>query len=162
MSLLFENNRSLNEIFCDDIIERFEENNIKSLDESRNIYTIPKNDTSWEKIERFLYKELLVRLNEYKNKLICETNNNDLISLLNKTLYIKDLCIQKVDIGDVFIDKYNFIPNRYNVLTFVFFLNDVLDGGEIIIKINDKEIIINPSQGKFILFPENSNQVKVV
>lgn len=156
MYLIFENNNSLNEVLCDDIIELFEENNINGVNEKQyNIYNIPKNNVSWERIERLIYKEILVRLNEYKNNLICDMNNNNLISLLSKTLYTKHLSIQKIYIGEKFIDKFNFIPNRYNVLTFVFFLNYSLDGGEIIIKINNKDVIIKPEKGKFVLFPED-------
>jgi hypothetical protein len=151
MTCIFEC-KSLTNILCESIIEQFEEENIIN-----NMFIIPKNSKRWEKIERMLYKELLIKINEYKLKIISEIDaNNDLIILLNETLYVQNLIIQKIDKGESSISKYFFKPNRYNVLTYVFFLNDIQECGEIIIKVNNEsEKIIRPKKGLLVLFPEN-------
>jgi len=144
--MIFESNQVLTKYVCDDIIEKFDE------ESNQSVYNIPKQDPTWEKIERILYKELLIKINEYKTKLLENMiENDDLILLLNKTLYTRNITIQKVDIGSGIISKYNFIPNRYNVLTYIFYLNDIDNGGEIIFE-NQKII---PKKGKLVLFQED-------
>lgn len=154
MTFIFESNKSLTNILCDTIIEEFEEEHNEI---NQNWFIIPKKNETWERIERILYKQLLICLNEYKMKLIGEINtNNDLILLLNKTLYTKDFIIQKLEPSESCISKYYFKPNRYNVLTYVFYLNDIDEGGEVIINVNyEKEELIRPKKGFLILFPEN-------
>jgi len=106
-----------------------------------------------------LYKELLIGLNEYKINLLNNINvNNELITLLNNELYTKHFCIQKIDIGENIINKYNFIPNRYNVLTYIFYLNDIIHGGEIVFS-NVENENIKPKLGKLVMFPENINSM---
>ena len=147
---VFESENTITDVLCDTIIEDFE-------DISEDIYIIPKNDKLWGNIERILYKELLIKLNEFKINLLTEINeNNELILLLNKTLYIKDFVIQKISSNrdENFISKYYFVPNRYNVLTFIFYLNDV-DGGEMNISIEKKYKMIKPKMGKLLLFQED-------
>jgi hypothetical protein len=154
MTSIFEYNNSLTDMICENIIEQFEENN-----GNNNIFNIPKNNKEWERIERLLYKELLMRLNDYKNKLLENINlNNELYTLLNNELHTKHFSVQKINIGK---DKivYNFTPNRYNVLTYIFYLNDVDDGGEVVFPSSENRMldnyIIKPKRGKLVLFPEN-------
>jgi hypothetical protein len=152
MDLIFEYNNSLTNILCENIIEQFDECS------NSNIFNIPKNNSHWEKIERIIYKELLIRINDFKNKLINKIGISNLFDLLNKPLYTKNLCIQKINNTENMNNKkYNFIANRYNVITYIFYLNDKYDYGETIIKINDNDIIIKPKKGKLVLFPENIN-----
>lgn len=146
--MLFESKQVLTKYLCEDIIEKFDEESVKS------IYNIPKKDPNWEKIERILYKELLIKINDYKTKLLENINiNNDLILLLNKTLYTRNLTIQKIDCKSEIIEKNHFTPNRYNAFTYIFYLNTIDNGGEIIYE----NQIIQPTQGKLILFPEDIN-----
>lgn len=146
---IFEYNNSLSSILCDVIIEQFEEISEKSS------FNIPKSSKKWKRIEDAIYKEILVRLNEYKIKLLLNINlYNDEIQLLNNTLYTKDITIQKIDIGNGSIQKYNFTPNRYNVLTYIFYLNDVTEGGEVCF-VSD---VIKPKKGKLVLFFEDVNK----
>ena len=162
MDYIFEFNNSLTTILCENIIELFEED---CNNETK--FNIPKNNENWKKIENILYKEILIKINNIKNKIILDINKNiDFIDLLNKSLYTKDLCIQKINSEEDIINKYNFIPNRYNVFTYIFYLNDI-EGGEIVFtKFNSKniinnslnnEIIINPKKGKLIIFIEDIN-----
>ena len=116
---------SLPEMLCDDIIEFFEEDldNNKSY---KNFFVIPKKNEKWDKIERFVYKEILIKLNEYKNFLIKNMQNEneiELINYLNNDLFTRDFKIEKCN-SEKFCSRSN---NRYNVLTFIFYLNEPND-----------------------------------
>ena len=90
MSIIFEYEKSFTDMLCNNIVEEFD-------DLSKDIFIIPKHDELWRNIEKTIYKELLIRLNEFKINLINKVNeNNELISLLNNSLYIKDFIIQKI------------------------------------------------------------------
>jgi hypothetical protein len=152
MNTIFEKHNSLNEIICESIIELFDKQS------TNEIFNIPKNNKDWERIERMLYKEVLIGVNEYKMNLLNNINlNNELIKLLNNELYMKHFCIQKIETGENAINKYNLIPNRYNVLTYIFYLNDINDGGEIIFENIEKKL--KPNIGTLVLFPENINHI---
>lgn len=143
MSLIYNCNKSLTPELCETIIDKFNEESIS------NIFNIPKNNISWQRIERIIYKELLIGINEYKSRLIDDINlNNELILLLNKTLYIKNLTIQKINIHEDNNINYNLIPNRYNVLTYIFYLNNTTGDSN---ELNNS----NNIQGNLIIFPEN-------
>ena len=150
MSILFEYDKSITDMLCESIIEQFDEDS-----NDKPILNIPKNNKCWERIERMIYKELLMKLNETKMKLLDDINlNNELLLLFNKSLYTKHITVQKLDIGEQTIQSYYFTPNRYNVLTYVFFLNNITEGGEIVLK-SDTSIIIKPKMGKLVLFQED-------
>lgn len=139
--LIYETD-SLNEYVCDDINDLFNESMNESMNVSMNDlneFVIPKNNEKWKQIEHMIYKELLIHINNYKNKLIIINTNeaNDYITLLSKNIYTKDFFIQS-------LNKKTY--NRYNILSYLFCLHD----GVIII--NNKQI--NAEKGKLILFPE--------
>jgi hypothetical protein len=156
MNLIFEFDDCFTNEFCDTIIELYKDNN----NDNTNIFCIPKNDKDWKRIELIIYKELLIKLNEYKIKLLSEMNlNNDLILRLNKSLYTKNLIIQKINHEETNLKKLYFIPNRYNLLSYVIFLNDIDEGGELIFNNNINEKIIKSKNGKIIFFPENKYNI---
>ena len=145
---VYESENTITDILCENIIDDFE-------DISIDIYDIPKNNKTWDMVERILYRELLVKLNDYKTQMLCNMNSNsELLLLLNENLYTKYLSIQKIKPDEKSILKYHFVPNRYNVLTFIFYLNDV-DGGNITISIGKTEKVIQPKMGKLVLFQED-------
>lgn len=167
----------ISEDICENIIELFNESENKIdkqteiMDNKKsilgNIIThillIPKNNNDWKKIEMYLYKELLIKLNDYKNKIFETLDNNNsfkdiLILRLNEKMYLKDFIIQKNDCSILYnenhIIKNNYyrIDNRYNFLTFILFLNDVDKECKIIF---DNESIINVEKKKLIIFPDD-------
>lgn len=159
---IIEYKRTLTDILCEDIIEKFEENYV-------DCFIIPKNCAEWQKLETVLYKELLIKINLYKNHIInnnlCD-ETNEILLLLNRSLFIKNFVIHKYsgDSGDN-VDgaeagkffKLRRTNNRYNVLTFVYFLNDCENGsggggGELVF---GNQMRITPEAGKLLIFPEN-------
>jgi hypothetical protein len=158
-NLIIEYKKTLPSILCEDIIEKFEEKNEES---PVNKFVIPKNDREWKKTETILYKELLIKINEYKSHIINNNINeetNSILLLLNNSLYIKDFIIQKYTPSsdsetkeENMTFKNNRSNNRYNVLSFVYYLNEPVKGGEIVFSNQTK---IRPEIGKLLLFPEN-------
>jgi hypothetical protein len=150
----FEYKKCLNEMLCEDIIEKFEEN----ICPNKNIFEIPKNNIYWKKIEKILYKELLLKLNLYKGYIIqrndadCET----MLSLLNENLYTKSLVIEKINPTNneehICIKYYNKHNNRFNVLSYILYLNTPLGGGG---EINYKNNVVNSEFGKLVFFNYN-------
>ena len=106
----------------------------------------------------FLYKELLLHIDKYKKNLLNKLTDlytNQIYSSLSSKLYLDNFKIIKYSQqdSDVFINNYELTNNRHNLLSFIFFLNDVNDGGEIVFK-NDN-ITIRAKQSTLIIFPEN-------
>jgi deoxyadenosine/deoxycytidine kinase len=87
--------------------------------------------------------------------------NIDLIenSELNNTLILESFTIQeyKSNYSDVFLKEFHKKLSRYNILTFIYFLNTPENGFLKIITDKNENILINPIKGKLIIFPENLN-----
>jgi hypothetical protein len=154
---------SLPDILCDDIIEKFEQQDNKFDGETfggvnKNVkdttdFIIPKGNTDlnseWKDIEECLYKELSKQIKEYKTVI-----NNDDYSHLSLELHTEFFMIQKYIKG---VGKYIYhtdgffdvTKKRSRALTFLWYLNDVLDGGET----EFMNLKIKPSKGSLLLFP---------
>ena len=158
---------SLPDMLCDEIIEKFEEQDGKHEGETfagvnKDIkdttdFLIPKKtdnlNSEWKDIEECLYKELYKEINEYKKSI-----NSDEYSHLLVESHTDYFMIQKYkkDIGkyvyhtDGYIDIYK---KRSRVITFLWYLNDVLEGGET----EFMNLKINPRKGSLLLFPSTWN-----
>ena len=153
-TLIIEYPNSITELLCDNIIENYEIN-------EKSIFEIPKNNEKWTRIEKLLYKELLININKYKNSIL-HLNTVDSINILNlisKPLFTNSFLINKLSsqltdgkLTDGKQANYFKKNNRYNVLSYIFYLNTVTDGGEIHF-VNGAHIL--PKKGKLVLFPEN-------
>jgi hypothetical protein len=138
-------------ILCNDIINYFNK-------ENSNIFLIPKNNTKWKRIEMLLYKELLLHIDKYKKTLLNQLTDiytNQLYSSLSSKLYLDSFKIIKYSQqeSDIFINNYELTNNRHNVLSFIFYLNDLSEGGEISFKNNN--ITVKANKCSLIIFPEN-------
>lgn len=150
MTNIIEFKNSIPNKLCDEIISLFEK-------KTEQKFNIPKNSPEWNKIEQFLYKDLLLKLNKYKNLLLSENSNGEnetVTSSLNLNTYLNDFKIIKYDPVEceTIIRNYEKNENRYNIVSFVFYLNDVESGGEIIFKKSK----MKPERGKLVIFPEIS------
>lgn len=146
---IYEKESSLPNDLCDKIIEFYENNNdidFKSL----YISFSEKNDNINELKEQII-KELYENICYYKN-FLKNTNNFDLD--FNK-LSIEFFKIQKYYINkDNFTYQndlhYDLCNNKKIILNFIWYLNDVDEGGETEFFGNYK---IKPKKGKLLLFP---------
>ena len=62
MESIIEYTNILPDILCDAIVEMFKE---QIAEKCINVYDIPKYSKEWCKIERVLYKQMLLYLNKY-------------------------------------------------------------------------------------------------
>ena len=168
---IYVHEHSIPDVLCDEIIEKYENEdgrykgvtmggvnpNIKDTTD----FIIPKNQSKWYKIENFLYKELYGNLSKYlqnnrHHNYEADNNNNHIHSFFSKqNLHIDSFMCQKYNKG---IGKYiyhhdflNDIKNkRHRVITFLWYLNDVVEGGETEFC---GELKIRPKKGQLIFFP---------
>ena len=150
--LIIQCSNSISEFLCDDIIEKYNENT------SDTKINIQKNSKGWNKIELLIYKQLLINIKKYKNY-ICNNNtfeSNRIYSLLTQDLYMEFFTILKIDPATCNNDKYCEYPknyNRKNLLNFVFYLNTINDGGNLVYN----DFFLNPEKGKLVIYPYNQN-----
>jgi len=173
MDYIIEFKKSIPKMLCDIIVNNYEGESDKSPGitigglntniKDTNDFCIPKNNDKWNKIESFLYKELFSKIKKY-SILIHEKINIEIINnygiefhyFNNKNLFTQEFMIQKYDrhVGK-YVYHHDFsvhheIKKSYRVLTFLWYLNDVEEGGETEFWNNYK---IKPEKGKLLIFP---------
>jgi hypothetical protein len=151
----FEN--SLPDMLCDEIIQMFEmeEHRYKGMTlggvnpniKDTTDFIIPKNDSKWTKIEECLNKELERCLSIYFSNIIISNG-------IKRNLYVNNFMIQKYKKKEgkyTLHNDFHCEGNKYRVMTFLWYLNDVNVGGETSFWKGKKKII--PKKGKLLLFP---------
>lgn len=160
---------SIPDRLCTDIITMYELENIrysglthgglnKNIKNTTDML-IPKNNLIWTKIETFLYSELSNALKLYLNHIDDDNFNIDnrpskftYFDLDN--LHIDWFMIQKYDMQEgkyIYHNDSLTESNRHRVITFLWYLNDVTQGGET--EFWGGKYIIKPETGKLLLFP---------
>jgi hypothetical protein len=171
---IYTNKFSLSPEVCCDLIELFEneerkydgvthgglQKNIKDTKD----FVIPENETKWYKYYQLFRNELTRNLNTYINRL----NENPSFQNINQkttniykhfekcklshSIFMLQRYIMKegkyVYHNDSSIDIKN---KKYRVLTYLWYLNDVEEGGET--DFPDANLMIKPETGKLVLFP---------
>ena len=172
---IYLNKNSLSPEICLDIIQLYENENTSSKHEgltqgglNKNVkntvdFNIPVNDEKWYKYYKLLNNELSINLKKYFSNL---NNNNEfknIDQLSNKTyVFFEDTNF----LSNVFmIQKYtknmgkyiyhndfriDLAEKKYRVLTFLWYLNTVEEGGETSF---GEDFKIKPEMGKLLLFP---------
>ena len=173
MDFVYVNENSLSRELCEDIIEYYHKDYSKGYKGSTfsginnhikdtwdlNIGII---DTEyWKKIHKLLSEELELNLQKYINNLNDDNikndnpNIDDFKILTNVKLKPECFQIQKYDKNKgkyvYHIDEsIDYGKNRYRVITYLWYLNDVIQGGETEFF---SKVRIKPESGKLILFP---------
>ena len=155
MDLLYINDNSLSKELCDEIIHKYEnegEYRKKGItaggfnpDVKNTLdFNIFKKE-KWEIIHKTLYQEIARNLQKYIN------NNN---KILNGTLWYETFMIQrytKCEGRYIYHEDFSINNDKsYRVLTYLWYLNDVDEGGETEFFGNFK---IKPKAGKLVIFP---------
>jgi hypothetical protein len=170
--LIYTYDNAISPLLCKTIIDMYEKadnkyNGITSLGYNPDFkdtvdFVIPTNNLKWEKIYTFLNKELAKNLKKYfislKNFDFYNENNE-------KNLNISYLGNNFLQYDSFMIQKYfqnkgkfkyhhdfqcDYEKSRFRIITFLFYLNDVEEGGETEIWGN---IRIKPTAGKLLFFP---------
>lgn len=175
---IYINNNSLSRELCKEMIEMFEIQESKSDGVTfgglnKNIkdttdFNIPfdikdKYFDKWSKVFNLLNKELSRNINMYVKQIIkpineTSTENSSFkFRFFNNSVHYETFLIQKYKKNSgkyIYHDDQHidWKKNRYRLLTFIWYLNDVTSGGE-------TEFfgtrIINPEAGKLVLFPSS-------
>jgi hypothetical protein len=164
IDLIYVNEKSISRELCGDIITLFEQSDhhdgitTKGLNKNVKDTTellIHPDDPNWTKINKLLTKELLTNVEDYYNNTPI-LFNQDWSAFGTKSLFLDQVMqIQKyrAKVGkyqyhiDEVINCTNKVVRR---ITFIWYLNDVKEGGEteFFTKHN-----ITPEAGKLVLFP---------
>lgn len=161
---IYSNNNSISKELCADIIDMFEKEDgkyegitfsgLNKKVKDTTDFIIPKVSEKWNKISSFLTDELTRNLSIYLKQL----NNNintDLSIFKDTELNIQHFQIQRYtkNVGKYIYHDDSFIDvkeNKYRIITFLWYLNTVNEGGETEFNGN---ILVKPEVGKLILFP---------
>lgn len=170
MDYIYQNNNSLCSELCKEIIEIFENDknkhdgltiggiNKKVKDTmDLNIY---KTDNKWSEVCNFLETELTYNLKIYSENINKKYKNVDgfdkSYEVLNKNIEITPFMVQRYIKNEgkyIYHNDFNidYKKKTYRVLTYLFYLNDIDEGGETEFFGGDIKII--PKAGKLIIFP---------
>jgi len=171
--LIYQNNNSISNELCLDLIKMFEEENNKYEGVTRggldkNIkdttdFVIPKNDKKWDKINKFLDIEIKhnikIYLEQLNNKDDFENKNQNTLSkykIFEKTKFLhKNYMLQRYLKGKgkyIYHNDFaiNYENKSYRAITYLWYLNDVDEGGETVFFGDYK---IKPKAGTLIFFP---------
>lgn len=165
MEYIVEYNNSLPKNICESIITKFEEQENKypgvtmnghdsKIKNTTDFHLMHQKNNEWKEIDDLLTDELNKKFNEYIKNLFKDLNKESQIYRFNN---VKDrgFQIQKYYKNCGF---YNYHHDGYcepefgtRILTFLWYLNDVEDGGET--EFFGGKFKIKPEIGKLVLFP---------
>ncbi len=170
---IYTNESSISSELCDDIIKMFEEQmegkyrgiigNNKTHDKQikNTIDFVITKEPKWKKIWEFLEKELTNNVTEFLNNItLKEYNTEHRKFFFFRKLHSDTFVIQKYHKNEgkfSYHDDFtvNFNNKSARVLTFIWYLNDVVEGGET--EFWGGKYIITPKKGKLVFFPANWN-----
>jgi Rps23 Pro-64 3,4-dihydroxylase Tpa1-like proline 4-hydroxylase len=172
--LIYEKKQSLSSILCNDIINLYEQNSDKHRDgtviagmfkhiKDTTDMLIPKNydieeNVVWQKISETLHAELQENIKIYTDNLTFDKLIKDNCKLLGSSeLHVDNFMIQKyAKLSGKYTYHDDFIAepinNRYRVITYIWYLNTVEEGGHTEFFGSH---LIKPEQGKLLLFPSS-------
>jgi hypothetical protein len=160
---IYENNYALCPELCEEIIELFEESPDKRDGMTLSGVNKKAKDTTdlvisksgkWANIFECLEHELKYNINKYKS--LVDTYSEPGYSLFSDKLEITPFMVQRyiknegkyIYHNDFHIDR---TKNTHRILSYLFYLNDVEEGGET--EYFGGEIRIKPQRGKLIFHP---------
>lgn len=167
------NNNSISRELCGDIMKMFDEEGEKYLgvtasglnpdikDTMDFQMPLKTGKTKWSKVRELLEKELDINVKKYVNNInnsICTVsveNSDNKYSVFHNFLSVETMLVQKYTKNEGRYIYHNdfqcdFKKNKYRVITFLWYINDVEEGGETEFWGEHK---IKPEAGKLILFP---------
>lgn len=157
---IYENNNSLNIELCNKIVDYFVNNidlikNDNYTNEEKKVCLLHNDickNSKWYEIYNELFIEMIKNIDLYYKKI---DPNNELyrLDILHKNksfdgFRIKEQKILSEELN--FNNDFDFFNNKYRILTFIWFLNNVEIGGDIVF-FNNISLKVVP--GKMIIFP---------
>jgi hypothetical protein len=170
---VYINGNSLSIGLCEDIINLYEDEKKKypgyiasgidkNIKETTDFLISSGDYNTWGEIDVCLktevYKNLehyLMMMNkEYQNVNVNQKTSADFKFLNHRKLSFDVFQIQRYDKGVgryVYHDDENFEKGKHRILTYLFYLNNVEEGGET--SICNSKFLIKPEAGKLVIFP---------
>jgi len=160
---IYENAYSLTREICEMLLIKYEEAGLnrykgvvlsgvhKEIKDTLDL-VVPFTDETWDRINKMLIKELKRNLQIYLDNFMTQYQ---LIICDIETIFIEPYLIQRYlkGVGKyIYHNDFNLIDRGYRLLTFIWYLNDVNEGGETEFFSNLK---IKPTVGKLVIFPAN-------
>jgi hypothetical protein len=164
---IYINNHSLSRDICRDIIAIFEKTKTKR--DAATVRGVNKTifnavqcpveiitDSEWTKIHEFLKKELYQNISIYAKQIDGQIQNGTIYKHIAEPIIYNNFHINKYDCATE--GHYNYHIDHLITpdiklerhITFIWYLNDVEEGGETEVK---GEMKIKPETGKLLLFP---------
>ena len=148
---IYENDSSIESFVCNKIIDFFEKNEKKTL-RRQSVLIVEFSDkyTAIQHCLSYLNTELTKNIQEYMVIL----HNKHIVFSKMDAFSIKNVTIRKFNANKGFLYDDNnssvSIMRKKKIITFLWFLTDVEEGGEL--QISD-HYTIKPKKGKMVLFP---------
>lgn len=148
---IYEKQKSLTDEVCDFVINIYDKTlNIKNNELCVNL----NNNKNGEHIKNILISNIFESIKSYYLNIDCEDITNNFENIQNK-ISIQHIIIKKYDKDDKPKNYCNSVRTDYNnmkysILKFIYYLNNVEEGGETIFA---KQYKIIPEKGKMIMFP---------
>jgi hypothetical protein len=168
------NNKSISRELCNDMINLFEQEpvkyrgitsgglNIHVKNTTDFVLPLKTDATKWSRIREYLEKELEINVQKYINNInngirSVDVENSDIqyTAFAKKCVSTEKMMMQKYNKNEgqyIYHDDFDceFAQRKYRVITFLWYINDVEDGGETEFWGEHK---IKPEAGKLLLFP---------
>lgn len=173
-TFIFTKHNSICHDLCDEIITKFNDEpnkmdvitigGIQKVDKDTTDFIMPINCEKWYKIHKCLLKELNKNIKQYLDSLCHDEYNlssqkskHDFEIIDKKNIITYNFMVQRyIKNKEIYIYRndfdINFEKKEYRIITYVWYLNNVEEGGETCFW-NDYKI--KPEKGKLILFPAN-------
>jgi len=163
MDLIYQNNYSLSPELCSDIIKLYEQDNSRYPGVTQQGVNANIKDTSdlvitragqhWDRINKMLGKELSINVRTYMSQ--CNNNIGSEYHCINSHLTTDSFQMQKYNKNQgkyIYHHDYscNWENKKMRELTFLWYLNDVTEGGETGFGTTYE---VKPTVGKLVLFP---------
>ena len=172
LSFIYQYKNSIPDLLCNDIIDLFDNQTDGKYDgltiggvnkdiKDTTDFLIPHKCNKWSKINSFLQKELNNHLQKYIKQINIDSylpDNNNTVDgriFIDSKLMIDNFMVQKYTKNKgkyTFHNDFHKDENRYRIITYLWYLNDIIEGGETEFWDGYK---IKPEKGKLILFPAN-------
>jgi hypothetical protein len=150
MEFIYTKNNSINKLLCKNLISTFEQTPNKYEGRQTTEFRLEK-DKRFEIYDKILFEELSKNFKEYKSLVENKVNVFSQEGEIRDNGFLLQKYIKNKGFCEFHNDSYNETKNCVRILTYILFLNDVNDGGEL--EFGENDLVVKPEVGKLLIFP---------